>query len=68
MFIVLEKDPPFCVAVYELEDLAISLGRDEYQKHLQQYAECMSSGVWPAYGDGADLVSLPAWAFRGFEG
>lgn len=68
MFIVVEKDPPHCVAVYELDDMAVALGLDEYQKHLQQYADCVRTNVWPAYGDGADLVSLPAWAFRGFEG
>lgn len=64
LFIVVEKAPPFCVAVYELEDDALEVGRDEYHKHLRTYAECMASGVWPGYDQGAGYVSLPSWAFK----
>lgn len=68
MFIAVEKDPPHCVAVYELEDDAIEIGRDEFHKHLRMYAECVSTGVWPGYSAGADYVSIPSWAFRQTQG
>lgn len=64
MFIAVEKDPPYCTAVYELEDDAIDLGRDEFRSHLRMYADCLATGQWPGYGNGADYVSLPPWAFR----
>jgi len=68
MFIVVETERPFCVAVYELEDDALVLGRDETHKHLRAYAECLKTGRWPGYPDGADYISLPPWAFRAIEG
>jgi len=64
VFIVIEKVPPYPVAVLELEQDAIDLGRDEYKKHLATYAECLASGHWPGYDDGISYVSLPTWAFR----
>lgn len=68
MFIAVEKEPPYCPAVYELEEDAIDLGRDDFHKHLRLYADCVASGQWPGYGDGADYVSLPPWAFRPSHG
>lgn len=68
MFIAIEKEPPFCPAVYELEEDALTIGRDEFRKHLRMYAECMATGLWPGYPDGADYVSIPSWAFRPTQG
>jgi hypothetical protein len=67
VFIAIEKDPPYAVAVYELEEDALQLGRDEYQKHMAAYAECLNTNRWPSYGEGMDLISLPPWAFRAIE-
>lgn len=64
IFVAVEKDPPYAVAVYELEDDALSLGRDEYQKHLTAYARCLESGQWPGYPDGVGYISVPSWAFK----
>lgn len=64
IFIVAEKEPPYAVAVYELDIDAIEAGRRKYRAHLNQYAACLASGVWPGFGDGADLISMPAWAMR----
>ena len=68
IFVVVESDPPHCVAVYELDEEAIALGRDDYKKHLRMYSEAALSGVWCGYAEGMDYVSLPAWAFRAVEG
>jgi hypothetical protein len=68
VFVVVENDPPHCVAVYELDEEAIALGRDDYKKHLRMYAEAVTTGHWPGYAEGMDYVSLPAWAFRAVEG
>lgn len=64
VFIAVEKEAPFAVAVYELEQDAIDQGRIEYEKHLAQYARCLETGVWGGYGDGMGYVSLPSWAFK----
>jgi hypothetical protein len=63
VFLVVEKNPPFAVACYELEPEAIQLGRDEYRKHLAEYALCLETGVWPAFDQGVGTISLPPWAF-----
>lgn len=67
MFIAVEKEPPYLPAVYELEDVALEQGRDEYRRNLRAYAECLATNRWQGYPDGADLVGLPAWAYKGFE-
>lgn len=64
VLIALEKDPPFAVAVYDLDTAAIEVGRRRYRHHIDQYARCLESGVWPGYGDGCEIVSLPAWAMK----
>lgn len=66
-FVVVESEPPHCVAVYELDEDAIRLGRDDYKAHLRAYLECVKSGDWPGYPDGMDLVSVPTWAFKAVE-
>lgn len=64
IFVAVEKEPPCAVAVYELEQDAIDLGRDEYRKHLAEYARCIETGRWPGYPDGIGYISLPPWAFK----
>lgn len=64
VFIVVEKDPPYAVAVYELDNTALTVGRRRYRANLDKYAACLESGLYPGYGDGADLITLPAWAMK----
>lgn len=64
VLIAAEKDPPYAIAVYELESASIEIGRKRYRAHLTEWARCMEAGRFPAYGDGLDLISLPAWAFK----
>lgn len=64
VFVVVEKTPPHAVAVYRLDDDAIEIGRREYQRDLATAAECVRTGVWPAYGDTIMRASLPEWALR----
>lgn len=66
-FVVVESEPPHCVAVYELEQDAINIGRDDYRAYLRAYRECVETGRWPGYPEGLDYVSVPAWAFRAVE-
>jgi exodeoxyribonuclease VIII len=67
VFPVVETEPPHCVIVYELDESALVLAEADRQKYLRTWRECVETGVWPAYGDGVDLISLPAWAFRSME-
>lgn len=63
VFIAVEKKPPYAVAVYVLDEASIDKGREEYRRNLNTYAECIKTGVWPAYPDELQILNLPHWAF-----
>jgi exodeoxyribonuclease VIII len=62
-FVAVEKEPPYCACVYVSQPDFVQLGRVEYLKNLNTYAECRNNDEWPGYPD-ISLVplSLPAWA------
>ncbi len=63
-FIAVEKESPFNVEVYELDQESIEIGRQEYKKDIAKYKECVASGIWPSYNKDQDItiLSLPNWA------
>ena len=75
IFVAVEKKPPYAVAVYALDngsqegpennipatESSIDKGRTEYRELLSQYIDCKKSGVWPAYSDDVEEISLPGW-------
>lgn len=65
--IVIENFRPWAVAVYELSQEAIEVGRDTYRPLLELYAECLSSGEWPGYPNRISEISLPHWRMRQHE-
>lgn len=66
MFVCIENVAPYCVAVYELDDYAIEEGEIQRKRALAIWRKCQETGEWPGYGDGADVVGLPAWATKVF--
>ncbi len=61
--IAIEKEPPYEVAVYVLDDAAMDLGMGMYRRGLRRIKEALISGVWPKYQSRAQNISLPAYAF-----
>jgi hypothetical protein len=66
VFVVVEKTPPFGVAVYTLSDEAIELGREQYQSALSTYEDALSTQIWGGYTAAYQIetLDLPRWAFR----
>jgi hypothetical protein len=62
VFICQEKDPPYLVATYELDAVALRIGAAKNRAALETFAECTATGRWPGYGDEPQLISLPPWA------
>jgi hypothetical protein len=62
-FIAVEKEAPFAVGVYVLDNDFIEIGRQQYKKALQILANCIKEKKYPAYSE--DIVELkpPKWAF-----
>lgn len=62
LFLAIEKEPPYCSAVYELDYESAEKGRREYQHALAQWAEAEESGLWPGYPTEVQTLELPRWA------
>jgi exodeoxyribonuclease VIII len=68
VFLVVEKKPPYAVAVYRLDDEARELGRFEYRANLERLHRGHTSGEWPGYSSKIQPISVPVWYAKKFEG
>lgn len=64
IFVVVEKAPPYAVAVYQLDDQAILAGQIMYQEELNILADCQRTGIYPAYSDRIEVLSLPKYTIQ----
>ena len=62
-WVVMEKEPPYGVKVYEITNDCIEYeaGKGDFEKGLKIYAQCLKSGKWPCYPGGSQHVRLPRW-------
>lgn len=68
VFIAIEKEPPFEVAVYAADDAFLEMGDRDYRKALDTLSKCIATGKWPGYmeanhGSGIENLGLPPYAF-----
>lgn len=61
--IAVEKAAPHVVAVYQVDEMHLELGRVAYRSWLDKLALCKRENHWPAYFDGAQSVAFPRWAY-----
>ena len=61
--IACESEPPYCVAVYHVDDDTLARGRSNVRLKLAQYQQSVKTNTWPSYDAETPLV-LPAWAYR----
>lgn len=64
IFVAIEKQPPYLIALYELSPNAIEEGRTIVRKTLAQYAACWAADHWPGYPADPQILALPNWAFN----
>lgn len=67
LHIVLEKEPPHVVSLYELPAEDIERGRWLNRKALRIFADCLSRDEWPGYSDDVSQVGLPFWARKAID-
>lgn len=60
-YIAVETEPPYCVAVHELDTRALEQGEREMLGFLTQYVTCKKTNEWPGYDPGLSLIDLPAY-------
>lgn len=59
VFIVVETQPPYHVAVYIADETMLIEGRTAYEKDLRIYADCIRQDVWPGLTEKPSYISLP---------
>jgi PDDEXK-like domain of unknown function (DUF3799) len=64
VFIVVEKAPPYAVAVYQTSPQAIEAGRRVNHERLGALMESQASGIWPGYLGTPQLIDIPPFAYR----
>lgn len=62
LFIVVERKPPYGVALYALPQDDLDRGRYQYERDLTRYAHCSKSGHWFGYSDSITYINLPSYA------
>ncbi len=62
LFAVVEKEPPYAVALYQLDADAVEKGRDLYRKSLVAYNDSLERNYWVGYSPKIEVLQLPAWA------
>ncbi len=60
IFVAIEKEAPYAVAVYRLDPLAVSLGVTRFKNILQGIKTCQDSNNWPSYP--TEWIRVPNWA------
>lgn len=67
VFVAVEKNEPYAIGIYELDDESIECGRKEYLANLDTYKRCLESGNWPAYDTNIKKLSLSNYAMQRSE-
>ena len=62
IFVAIEKEAPYAVAVYQLDENALQHGIQQFKEMLRGIRQCMDSNTWSSYTSG--LITVPAWASR----
>lgn len=66
IFVAVEKQPPYNVAVYRLGQEEVRTGRLQYEDDLAKYAKCKATDTWPGYPDEIRDLTLTQYQLRGF--
>ena len=64
VFIAVEKDPPYAVAVYYADDMMLRLGKQEAEADLELLSKCVNTGMFHGYPEDVQPLSLPKWAAK----
>lgn len=66
-FVVVETNPPYEVAVYELSQNAIELGRETNERNLDLLIQCLETDIWPGVSESIEIIDMPKWAYQNRE-
>lgn len=67
IFLCVEKEPPYAVALYELDEETMKEGLLLALNSLAIYEACQKKQEWPGYSKNIEKISIPSYAFRMVE-
>lgn len=67
LFVVVEKEPPYLVAVHRLNEQFADMGVTEALEAVDVYGRCMASGEWPGYPATINELQPPMFAVYDFQ-
>ncbi|MCG7932865.1 MAG: PD-(D/E)XK nuclease-like domain-containing protein [Candidatus Thiodiazotropha lotti] len=65
VFVAVEKTPPWGIGIYKIPPEERRIGRIEYQRNLETYAESHRADEWPCYPPEIRDLVLPPWGLKG---
>lgn len=66
-WIVVETKPPYLVSVVEPSEEVLQVGNAKFDRALEIWRDCLTSGFWPGYGPNTHIADLPVWQRRWIE-
>lgn len=67
VFVTVEKEPPYLVAVHQLDSEFTDMGFREATEARHILAECRRRDEWPGYPESLGLLKPPVWAIYNFQ-
>lgn len=67
LFVVVEKEPPYLVAVHRLNEQFADMGVTEALEAVDVYGRCVSTGEWPGYPATINELQPPVFAVYDFQ-
>ena len=70
VFVVIEKEPPYAINIFQADALILRRGQDIYRQLIGIYHDCKTSGEWYGYLGKFNMInnlSLPAWLAKEVE-
>ena len=62
IILALEKEPPYAIAHYRVDEYQLAMGRDHVTDALRQLVLCQRFNDWPGYPEGVEDLILPGYA------
>lgn len=62
IYVVVEKDPPYEIAIYPAGGSVLGVGEQWRSKAMRTYAKCKKANHWPGYNAEMRVIELPQWA------
>lgn len=64
LFVAVEKEPPYAVAVHTLLPESEARGIELRERAMNTLHDCLAADIWPAYEPRIHRIELPGWALR----